>query len=492
MRNKNKGYSFIELIITMAIFSIIMLAIILMMRTSLISYKEGLFETSMQEEAQIAANQVSDLLVDASYIKSYLDASNGGTLDNESYEFVGPEGEFKLLHTTEYDSDGNYLGGKLWYIRGGNSQLLSNQMRTFYIDGLQKRGSASDKDIKDNVATIVVGIEYQNKKYSATKDVYFRNNVENKVAEDDSSDDNYDPFSVEGAPDSISGGGTNPNQESEKILRYHVTDMSAKYDIVADAKLYENNTLISGTSGVYNGTYFVMKELANTMITHDAPAGLDIKRYTVEVAATPLSVLSMNTPENSPKYYIEGKTSTGATKKVQIQLDPVSIGPANKVGVYVSKSNGGEITDTGSPTHINVKGIHINDAVKGGISVSYNAKFVNETGNVDTYSNRVVKYNANNKAYVKEIKPQEGKPSEGKDGPDDGTGFPFMIAPDPIDGGMEISTGNGMGNNKDSYKFLWEGGHKNDLKITFKISGTAQPELTYHFIFTGMSLEPYN
>ena len=43
MKKNNKGYSFVELIITMAIFSIVMLAIILIMRTSLVSYKDGLF-----------------------------------------------------------------------------------------------------------------------------------------------------------------------------------------------------------------------------------------------------------------------------------------------------------------------------------------------------------------------------------------------------------------------------------------------------------------
>ena len=35
MKRNNKGYSFMELILTMAIFSIVMLAIILMMRTLL-------------------------------------------------------------------------------------------------------------------------------------------------------------------------------------------------------------------------------------------------------------------------------------------------------------------------------------------------------------------------------------------------------------------------------------------------------------------------
>jgi len=488
MRKNNKGYSFVELIITMAIFSIIMLAIILMMRTSLVSYKDGLFETTMQEEAQIVANQVSDLLIDATYINSYDSTPNA-----EEYSFKGPEGSFTIKHVVEVDGDGNFVNGKLVYSdASGIEQLLSDQMKTFYISGLNKR-TTSDKAVYDNAATVNVEVLYQERGYTASKDVYFRNNIENFLLEETNDPEiNYDPYSVDGAPDSISGGGGNPNQETEKICRYHVTDMSAKYDIIADAVLYENDTAISWSGDISNGSYFMLKRLNNDMITNP-PTGLDVKRYTVEVSATALSNLGTNTPAGSPKYYLEGKDSKGATKKVLLQLEPVVIGPDNatRTGTYVSKSNGGEITDTGSPTHIQVKGINLNDAVQKGVSVTYNAKFVNESGEKDTYSNREVKYNGNNKAYVKEIKPKEGKPSDG-DGPDDGTGFPFKIAPDPVDGGLEISTGNGMGNNKDSYKYLWEGGHKNDLKITFKINGTAQPEITYHFIFTGMSLEPYN
>ena len=42
---RDKGYTLIELILTLAVFSIIMLAIIAMMRTTLASYRNGLFET---------------------------------------------------------------------------------------------------------------------------------------------------------------------------------------------------------------------------------------------------------------------------------------------------------------------------------------------------------------------------------------------------------------------------------------------------------------
>ena len=115
MRKNNKGYSLVELLITMAIFSIIMIAIILIMRTSLVSYKDGLFETTMQEEAQIVANQVSDLLVDARYITSTGSTNSDGDL---TYGFKSAEGIYFTL---------TFEGNNLWYNGKGN-QLLSNQI----------------------------------------------------------------------------------------------------------------------------------------------------------------------------------------------------------------------------------------------------------------------------------------------------------------------------------------------------------------------------
>ena len=83
MNRKEKGYSLIELVVTIAIFSVIMVVLIVIMRTSMVSYREGLFETQMQEEVQITANQVSEFLIDA-----YSFENQSG----DSYSFTGPDG----------------------------------------------------------------------------------------------------------------------------------------------------------------------------------------------------------------------------------------------------------------------------------------------------------------------------------------------------------------------------------------------------------------
>ena len=64
MRTGNKGYTLFELMVSVAIFALIMVGIISLMRTSSIFYMGGQSEVRLQEEAQIALNQIEDLLID--------------------------------------------------------------------------------------------------------------------------------------------------------------------------------------------------------------------------------------------------------------------------------------------------------------------------------------------------------------------------------------------------------------------------------------------
>ena len=59
----NKGYSLVELLITIAIFGMVMIGIAMIMRTSSVSYLDGTREVAVQTEVQIVANQVEELLL---------------------------------------------------------------------------------------------------------------------------------------------------------------------------------------------------------------------------------------------------------------------------------------------------------------------------------------------------------------------------------------------------------------------------------------------
>ena len=193
--NSNKGYSFVELILTLAIFSVVMLAIILMMRSSLVSYKNGLFETELQEEAQIIATQVADLLVDATSYEGVIVDGAGNVI---GYSFEGPVN----------DNDGvaefsiRFDGDKLVYVQGGDVQPLSDMVNNkykdetkddgsietklavkgFYIDGLNKKDESEgsgDNVVRDNAAHITIHVEgKEGRDYTVEKDVYFRNSIE--------------------------------------------------------------------------------------------------------------------------------------------------------------------------------------------------------------------------------------------------------------------------------------------------------------------------
>ena len=486
MKKNNKGYSFVELIITMAIFSIIMLAIILMMRTSLVSYKDGLFETTMQEEAQMAANQVSDLLVDATYINSWSNAVGA-----ESYSFIGPEGAFTLRHETTADADGNVTGGKLVYRdAAGNEQLISDQMKIFYIDGLQKRADG-DSNVYDNAASINVGIDYQEKTYSATKEVYFRNNIENIVTTDPAqADKNYDPFSVEGAPIQNNNNNNNNNQKVGNVLRYHPLDISAEFDIIADAKIYENDVAIADGG---EGSYFTLVTANNTTVdASKLPSGMSTPHhYTVKSSTVATTNLNTGSPTgaNAAKYYVTGKNSKNQDVKVLLQLDPVWIGPeAGKKGVCTMKAYSGDVGDNGYASPIPVKGIHINDAIKAGVTITYTAHIKKNNTVEDTYTDKTI--GSLSSSYAKDI----GKNNLAQK-PDDNSGWPLGIAPEPAQGGLVIFSNTGEGADQagnHGYSFLSDTNNKNELDFTLKIGGNSTNTAVYAFVFSGMSLEKYN
>ena len=350
MKRNNKGYSFVELILTMAIFSIVMLAIILMMRTSLVSYKEGLFETTMQEDAQIVANQIADLLVDATYINT-TPGENAVT-----YSFKGPVGAganpiqtFTLTHEVAVDEDGNPTGeftGNLWY--NGN-QLLSDKVKTFTISGLARRTADDETTIYDNTATVKVGIEYQGREYTASKDVYFRNNIENIASDTES----FDPYEVKTGV--ISGGGGNPGEYADdvSVLRYQPLNISADYDIVYDFE-WGNGA---------DGVGFTKEEKTNTMIKNPLP-GKTPKTYIISVSSSyeGPSGWTHNTRVTGVDYFVKGKNSKGEEVKVKINIDPV--GYVADAGIFTTYRNSDGLNEKGFPQNIQVKGINIHNATK--------------------------------------------------------------------------------------------------------------------------------
>jgi len=457
-KENNNGYSLIELVITMAIFSIIMLAIIMMMRTSVASYRNGLFETTMQEEAQIVANQIHDLLIDASYYNGTLNDNPG----SKSYSFKGPDGDFEIYQ------DGN----NLYITKGSETQLLSNQISStgFSIDGLAKRASDDTSTVYDNAATINLGIEYQGREFSTKKDVYFRNNIED-IAFDVNGKEVLTPFDVAGGT-TISGGGGGSTKEVVPVLRYHTFDVSAEYDIVYDAKL----------STTFNGILTLESDPnGNNMITHPITGHGDPCHYTVRVTDESAAGFGNRFPINASdqdNYYIEGYDSKGVYKKILLRVDAVAI--KNGAGIYQLKNNGDKWGNDGNgyASPIQVEGIHINDALINNVSIKYSAVLKNGTTEKGSCNNVDVK-KITGVAYAKGI----------ANSTTDCGDLKLAISGDPLTSGMEITTAKDNSTNHISY--IDDTSKQNTLKIKFDIAGKPYT-ITYFLLYNGGSLESIN
>lgn len=461
MRKNNKGYSLVELLITLAIFAIIMLAIILMMRTSLVSYKNGIQETTMQEEAQIVANQVEDLLVDATYINS-IDNTPGA----EKYSFRGPEGDFTIEHA----------GNELFYILAGRKQLLSDQVVSFKLNGLAKRSSTDTTTIYDNAATVVVGVEYQGREYSASKEAYFRNNVEDKS----SLTTGASPFDVEAAP--ISGGSTtpDPNATAEIVRRWKPYDISAEYDIIAGATLSTDAQI-----------YFELVESNNTTIK-STPSGMnaaDIKHYKVKAKATYETVAGFGTscPTGTQVITVTGKNSKNQDVTVYLKMDAVGIKPGS--GMFIDY-NMNDVNDNGFPTNVDVTGIDINEALKAGVKIKYDVELKKGTA-------------SKGKATGVELKKVDsGYANKSGDVPQLGSfDLKLGITPDPISGGFVITSSNGYRyDQKDSKKQMTNAdGNQTLIFNNFKVTVPSYTEqacavlnMTFKYYVAGTSFQNAN
>lgn len=109
-RHKNKGFTIVELIVTIAIMTIVGGAIASFLIVSQRQYNNGVAETSVQYDAQLVANQIHDLLIDAQkgvsygYVSELADGSteSGLIIDNSSI------GDYDSLELYVYNTDKYY------------------------------------------------------------------------------------------------------------------------------------------------------------------------------------------------------------------------------------------------------------------------------------------------------------------------------------------------------------------------------------------------
>ncbi len=198
----NKGYSLVELLLAIFILALVMAGVVSIMRATSVSYRNGNFEVNVQTEAQIVANQIEELLVDADTSVSYNSSNGIYTIVNHG-----------VTHQLKYDSSESTIQYKSG---SGSWSLMAEYVDGFSIDGI----STNTSDVAcDNKVTVNVTMNNQGYKYTAMKDVYYRNAIENTSVQ---------LLSGTGASTSASS--------SEKVIyvdvkRYDIIDIAREYNI---------------------------------------------------------------------------------------------------------------------------------------------------------------------------------------------------------------------------------------------------------------------
>lgn len=368
-KRNNKGYTLVEMLITLAIFGIIMIGIAMMMRTTSISYLKGSREVAMQTEVQIVANQVEELLVDATtgFSGMLTDAAGrkycwiqSGTT---KHWLVFDSVEQELLYDSTADGSG-YTDDSL--------SLMAEYVSDFNITGWEKL-SATPSDNCDNKVTIELAMNNEGYEYEVSRDVFFRNALEDATV-----------YEIEGA---AGGAGTPEDAYTAKVSldRYAVLNLQKEYGIVSDIAVTSNFATYYEFVNVTfrTGNTEVAKAISSAS---PAEAGTATAYIRVNAATTSSTTTSV---KDTQGVVVSGKDASGVEKKILLTTDAVeftvntSEATADGVVYFSNKTGDGQ----GGYTWLGVKGIDIASMINiSGKSYQYAMVAYIDTNNDQQYA----------------------------------------------------------------------------------------------------------
>lgn len=331
---KNKGFTLVEMILTLALISIVMVGVVAMMRSSSIFYLNGYKEVNLQEEAQIASAQIENMLIDS--------RSNISSLGSGVYEIHLSDGtDVTLCH----DNTNKKLLCK--NVSTGDYEPLADYVDSFEITGIYNSATMS-KDLADNYVTVSMKMGYPEgsglaDEYTLDKDVYFRNMIE------DSS--RYD-IQTNGVVGTGGAGEDDP-----------------EYDYICEVKRYEPVNL----EKLYQVTGVSLSPAAS---------------YYYDISSNIVQLNSTSTAEYDKAYgdlqdlIATGTGKDGSAKKIKLYTVKVDIKEYSDIFVHHDTVT----QNAGFQTYLDVEGININEARKAGAKIEYdmtiylNGKTSSQTG----------------------------------------------------------------------------------------------------------------
>ena len=138
MKLGNKGLTMVELICAVAIVSLLGTTVSSMMVVSANSYRRGSAETEVQQETQLVANQIGDLLIDATSSVKMNDTTKTLTIrqDNATKTKIeialGAESDFLATDLTYKETEDPESAHPT--VVGGKAQLLAQNVTSFTCD----------------------------------------------------------------------------------------------------------------------------------------------------------------------------------------------------------------------------------------------------------------------------------------------------------------------------------------------------------------------
>lgn len=351
VKENNKGYSLVELMITLAIFGIVMIGIALIMRTTSVSYVNGSNEVAMQTEAQIIANQIEELLVDANGGSGFAEGVKDGY-----DEYLIYDGYNNVRHHIVYNDDTNeILYDKVNDITGSSSNLANYSLMAEYVSDFDIIGWNTEENNvnRDNKVTVEIEMDKDGYVYEVSREIYFRNAIENPTV--------YNLSSTANSGDDADG--AKPYSQVVDIDRYEVIDLKKECGFLAVAETTENFTdLYTYADTLTNsGTYEIAKAITSCSHTNNT------KMYiTTNATANATTGFDLYADANTG-IMIKGITaynadgSVAAYKTVLLTTSPVSFDldtstKAADGAVYLSTATG---DGGGGYMWVGVKGINI-------------------------------------------------------------------------------------------------------------------------------------
>lgn len=159
-KRDNRGLTLVELLCTITILSVLAAAVGSVLVVSAKNYQRGTSEINLQQEAQLTANQIADLVIDTTAALQYDEPSATLTINKAgaSYQVVYRAGEQKL-----------------YYSDGTTEQLLAEYITRFQV----VLGSGDTADNKGGVQTLqlTLGLAKDSKTYESDYTITTRNGV---------------------------------------------------------------------------------------------------------------------------------------------------------------------------------------------------------------------------------------------------------------------------------------------------------------------------